>query len=65
VARARHRGPVSGGRERDERTTTGATPADTLPDNPQVFDSSTRGPSGARIAGPMFRVVPMKGLSYP
>jgi glucose/arabinose dehydrogenase len=40
-------------------------PPDTLPDNPQVFDSSTRGPSGARIAGPMFRVVPMKGLSYP
>jgi glucose/arabinose dehydrogenase len=42
-----------------------APPPDTLPDSPQVFDASTRGPSGRRIAGPKFRVVPMKGLSYP
>jgi glucose/arabinose dehydrogenase len=38
---------------------------DTLPDGPQVFDSSTRGPSGSPIPGPKFRVVPMKGLSRP
>jgi glucose/arabinose dehydrogenase len=42
-----------------------APPRDTLPDGPQIFDSSTRGPSGAQIAGPKFRVVPMKGLAYP
>jgi glucose/arabinose dehydrogenase len=42
-----------------------APPRDTLPDGPQVFDSSTRGPSGSPIAGPKFRVVAMKGLSYP
>src|ERR1700755_2894747 len=42
-----------------------APPRDTLPDGPQIFDSSTRGPSGSPIAGPKFRVVPMKGLSYP
>src|SRR5262245_27138839 len=40
-------------------------PRDTLPDGPQVFDSSTRGPSGSPIAGPKFRVVPMKGLASP
>src|SRR5216684_4451488 len=44
---------------------TPAPPRDTLPDGPQVFDASTRGPSGSPIAGPKFRVVPMKGLSYP
>lgn len=38
---------------------------DTLPDGPLVFDSSSRGPSGRPIPGPQFRVVPMKGLSYP
>src|SRR5947209_6677851 len=38
---------------------------DTLPDGPQVFDSSTRGPSGRPIAGPKIRVVPTKGLSFP
>jgi glucose/arabinose dehydrogenase len=42
-----------------------APPQDTLPDGPQIFDSSSRGPSGNRIAGPKFRVVPTKGLSYP
>jgi aldose sugar dehydrogenase len=43
-----------------------AAPArDTLPDEPRVFDSSTRGPSGSPIAGPKFRVVAMKGLSRP
>jgi len=42
-----------------------APPRDTLPDGPQVFDSSTRGPSGSPIAGPRFRVVPMKGLANP
>ena len=30
---------------------------DTLPDNPGIFDSSTRGPSGSPIPGPKFRVV--------
>ena len=38
---------------------------DTLPSEPRVFDSSTRGPSGSPIAGPKFRVVPTKGLSRP
>jgi glucose/arabinose dehydrogenase len=42
-----------------------APPQDTLPDAPQIFDSSTRGPSGRPIAGLRFRVLPMKGLSYP
>src|SRR5690348_16965583 len=42
-----------------------APPQDTLPDAPKIFDSSTRGPSGRPIAGLRFRVVPMKGLSYP
>src|SRR5262245_37587066 len=42
-----------------------APPPDTLPNEPQIFDASTRGPSGRRIAGPKFRVVPMKGLAYP
>jgi glucose/arabinose dehydrogenase len=40
-------------------------PRDTLPAEPQIFDTSTRGPSGSPIAGPKIRVVPMKGLSYP
>jgi glucose/arabinose dehydrogenase len=40
-------------------------PLVTLPDTPQIFDSTARGPSGARIAGPRFRVVPLKGLRYP
>src|SRR5512134_3758259 len=38
---------------------------DTLPDNPGIFDSSTRGPSGSSIAGPKFRVVALKGLQRP
>ena len=38
---------------------------DTLPDGPRVFDSSRRGPSGSPIPGPKYRVVPLKGLSYP
>jgi aldose sugar dehydrogenase len=38
---------------------------DTLPDNPGIFDSSTRGPSGSPIAGPKFRVVALKGLQRP
>ena len=43
-----------------------AAPArDTLSGEPRVFDSSTRGPSGSPIAGPMIRVVPLKGLSRP
>jgi glucose/arabinose dehydrogenase len=43
-----------------------AAPArDTLPNEPRIFDSSTRGPSGSPIAGPRFRVVPTKGLSRP
>jgi len=44
----------------------GPPPAkDTLPDGPRVFDSSRRGPSGRSIPGPQYRVVPMKGLTYP
>jgi len=38
---------------------------DTLPSGPLVFDGSTRGPSGSIITGPKFRVVPMRGLSFP
>src|SRR5215213_8506548 len=38
---------------------------DTLPDNPGIFDSSTRGPSGSPIPGPRFRVVALKGLQRP
>jgi glucose/arabinose dehydrogenase len=30
-----------------------------------VFDSASRGPSGSPIAGPRFKVVPMKGLARP
>ena len=40
-------------------------PRDTLPNDAQLFDTATRGPSGRRIAGPKVRVVPMKGLAYP
>lgn len=40
-------------------------PRDTLPNDAQIFDTATRGPSGRRIAGPKVRVVPMKGLAYP
>lgn len=36
-----------------------------LLDGPRVFDSSVRGPSGARVAGPKFRVVPIRGLRRP
>jgi glucose/arabinose dehydrogenase len=39
--------------------------ADTLPDGPQIFDSSSRGPGGSPIPGSKFRVVPIKGLSHP
>ena len=34
-------------------------------DRPLIFDSSTRGPGGTKITGPKFRVVPLRGLSYP
>jgi glucose/arabinose dehydrogenase len=44
---------------------TPAPPRDTMPDGPLIFDSSSRGPSGSPIAGPKFRVVPIKGLSRP
>src|SRR5262245_47567035 len=40
-------------------------PKTTLPDAPRIFDSTARGPSGVRIPGPMYRVVTIKGLSYP
>ena len=38
---------------------------ETLLDGPSIFDSSSRGSSGNPIPGPLFRVVPMKGLSHP
>jgi len=44
---------------------TSAPIVDTLPDGPQVFDGSSRGPGGSAIPGPKFRVVPLKGLSHP
>src|ERR1700730_6004120 len=34
-------------------------------DMPLMFDSSTRGSGGNKIPGPKFRVVPLRGLSYP
>src|SRR5262245_11855661 len=34
-------------------------------DKPLIFDSSTRGSGGSKIAGPKFRVVPLRGLRYP
>ena len=34
-------------------------------DRPLIFDSSTRGSGGGKIAGPKFRVVPLRGFSYP
>ena len=46
-----------------QRASVAAT--NTLPDGPLVFDSSSRGPSGRSIAGPKFRVVPLKGLTRP
>lgn len=40
-------------------------PIRSLSSEPQVFDSTTRGPNGVRIPGPTFRVVPLKGLVRP
>ena len=34
-------------------------------DKPLIFDSSTRGSGGNNIPGPKFRVVPLRGLTYP
>ena len=34
-------------------------------DRPLIFDSSARGPGGNAIAGPKFRLVPMRGFTYP
>ena len=34
-------------------------------DKPLIFDSSTRGSGGGKIPGPKFRVVPLRGLTYP
>src|SRR5262245_12676199 len=34
-------------------------------DRPLIFDSSARGPGGGNIPGPKFRVVPLRGLTYP
>ena len=42
-----------------------SAPRDTLPNDPQILDTATRGPSGRRIAGPKVRVVATKGLVYP
>lgn len=42
-----------------------APPSIPLPTEPRVFDSSSRGPGGAPIPGPKFRVVPLGGLSHP
>ena len=39
--------------------------ADSLPEGPLVFDSSTRGPSGSPVPGPKFRVVATRGLAHP
>lgn len=40
-------------------------PRKPLGTTPVIFDSTSRGPSGAQIPGPKFRVVPMKGLQRP
>lgn len=34
-------------------------------DGPLILDSSTRGSGGIKISGPKFRVVPLRGFSYP
>jgi aldose sugar dehydrogenase len=34
-------------------------------DKPLIFDSSARGSAGNKIAGPKFRVVPIRGFTYP
>ena len=34
-------------------------------DGPLIFDSSARGPGGNNIPGPKFRVVPLRGLTFP
>ena len=34
-------------------------------DRPLIFDSATRGSGGNKIAGPKFRVVPLRGFNYP
>jgi len=34
-------------------------------DRPLIFDSSARASSGSKIAGPKFRVVPLRGFNYP
>jgi aldose sugar dehydrogenase len=36
-----------------------------LLDRPLIFDSSTRGPGGSKIAGSKFRVVPLRGFNFP
>ena len=40
-------------------------PRKPLGTTPVVFDSTSRGPSGAQIPGPKFRVVPITGLQRP
>lgn len=40
-------------------------PRKQLSESPVIFDSTARGPSGAQIPGPKFRVVPTKGLNHP
>jgi glucose/arabinose dehydrogenase len=47
------------------RAQEGITGGNPLPDGPLVFDSATRGSSGNNIAGPRFRVVPLRGLARP
>src|SRR5439155_26986445 len=34
-------------------------------DGPLIFDSSSRGSGGNKIAGPKFRVFPLHGLAHP
>ena len=40
-------------------------PRKPLPDAPGIFDSTARGPNGAQIPGPKFRVTTLKGLQRP
>ncbi len=55
---------ITGGTARAQ-TQPSLAPRKPLPDQPIVFDSTTRGPNGAQVPGPKFRVTALKGLQRP
>ncbi len=56
---------VGGSAAAQQSTPQNLQPLVPLLDGPRVFDSTVRGPSGSRIPGPKFRVVPVRGLNRP